>query len=659
MPSFPSSTRARPRTFRPGVYGAALALTLFAFGCDDDTSETPAPTPDATADASPDGAVLPDAGPEPEPDPGALVQVQASSTVGVLLDELPAAMRDRVAEALLARPEAFWIDRATQQMRLANYRLVYRGAFYDEEDGKGSLPLPPEPLWRIALSGPPSRRTVDGHDLVAVDFTFESTLLSPLDSPAESEPALAEVGGEWSEPFVFPIDPTLIVQRTGYACMDEDGFPRFSVDAESAHIFYDHECEAEAPGEESCHLSGVLPEESCLEALDARVGKVELTVDYTRLPWDAAVADAARHGDVTTREGPDLRVSTEHLAINRVVYEYVSARSCAFVEGCVAQPGWRRLLRFDSATLNVGGAPVEIGAVDYFLEGDPADVDNHRHGVYAFSECHEHYHFQHYGEFGFGDMPGRKDGFCLESTDRGHNNELTPLASHFGCDYQGVDIGWYDLYHGGLPCNWIDVTDVDTAGGPVEAPLRFDSNPDQFVCEGSFVTDADGAVMWESTEFVAEDGAPVDRPLCDFVDDHDVNNHGAVDVTLPTAGGGMVTGPCARGELGPLRDCGFAPAGEPMDCTAGEAVTLSCTIAAGAAPQAVRACPVSAALGLAIPCVHRDAAAIAVVDGADVAVQVTCPAALGDGEPGGRMALFTAPAFGPDGAAPVDCQLAP
>lgn len=625
------------------------ALSMPFTGCDDDDADDPA-----------DAAVLDGAAPDAEPDaaierdPGALVTVAAQSTVGVLLDELPAAMRDRVAADLIARPEAWWVERARLQMRLANYRLVYRGAFYDEDEGKGSLPLPPEALWRFTI-GAPERRTVDGHDLVVVDYTFASTLLTGVDDPAESEPALAAVGGAWSEPFVFPIDPTLLVQRTGYACMDEDGFPRFSVDGESAHIFYDHECEVEAPGEESCHLSGVLPDQSCLEALDAQVGKVETAVEYARVAWDSAAADAARHGEVATPEGPDLRVSTEHLAINRVVYEYIRSSSCAYVEGCVAQPGWRRLLRFDSATINVGGAPVDIGAVDYFLEGDPNDVDNHRHGVYEFSACHEHYHFRHYGAFAYGETPGYKNGFCLESTDRGHNNEHTPLNSHYACDYQGVDVGWYDLYHAGLPCNWIDVTDVDTTAGPVDAALRFDSNPDDFVCEGAFVTDEAGALMWETTDFTAEDGAPVDRPLCDFVADHQANNQGQVDVALPPPGEGMVTAPCARAELGPLRDCGFRPVGAAVACTAGEALTLVCGVADAARPQVIRACPTSEALGVAIPCVYDDAAGVAVIDGDAVEVEVTCPAAIGD-EPGGQVAVFAAPAFEPDGMQAVDCQ---
>ena len=32
------------------------------------------------------------------------------------------------------------------------------------------------------------------------------------------------MGSTWDEPFILPIDPELLFQRTGFACMDEDSF---------------------------------------------------------------------------------------------------------------------------------------------------------------------------------------------------------------------------------------------------------------------------------------------------------------------------------------------------------------------------------------------------------------------------------------------------
>src|SRR5438067_13617522 len=80
--------------------------------------------------------------------PGALVRMQMSSSVAVLLDEIPAgAARDRAAADALAQPESFWVDRATRQANLTYYRLVFRGLFYpaswsNNSHGKGPLPLP-------------------------------------------------------------------------------------------------------------------------------------------------------------------------------------------------------------------------------------------------------------------------------------------------------------------------------------------------------------------------------------------------------------------------------------------------------------------------------------------------------------------------------------
>ena len=118
---------------------------------------------------------------EPPGDPGALVTVEMSSKVGVLLDDIddvaggdPTA-RERLATDLLARDEAFWKARASLQLRLTGYRLVYRAAFYDENLHKSALPLPPEQLWNITV-GAPTRQMIDGHDYVAVDYSVSRVL---------------------------------------------------------------------------------------------------------------------------------------------------------------------------------------------------------------------------------------------------------------------------------------------------------------------------------------------------------------------------------------------------------------------------------------------------------------------------------------------------
>src|SRR5262245_24674321 len=112
-------------------------------------------------------------------DPGSLVAVTTSGKVGVLLDEYPAAARADIADQLVAETDDVWKARAVLQLRLTNLRLVYRGLYYDEAEAKNALALPPEDVWDITLDFAGAQRTTEGgHDLVAVDYTWSSTLLS-------------------------------------------------------------------------------------------------------------------------------------------------------------------------------------------------------------------------------------------------------------------------------------------------------------------------------------------------------------------------------------------------------------------------------------------------------------------------------------------------
>lgn len=586
-------------------------------------------------------------------DPGTLIAVSLDGKVGVLLDEIPMSMRERVATALAANDEAFWIDRAKQQLRLTGLRLVFRKYFYDESENKKALPIPPEEKWNITLVGKPARTMVDGHDVVAVSYLFESTLLSDLDSPAASEPMLGDKGGRWDEKFVFPIDPTLLLQRTGYACMDEDQYPPESVDAENAYLFYDDTCEVETAEERSCHYTD-LPQESCVEALEKKVGRVDASIHYERLGWDENLANKVRSGEITQKEGPDLKVLISGLELNYIVYRYFPPTSCAIADGCIGAPGWRRLITFDSHDHNVGAKPLHIGDVDYYLTG--GGTDNEDHGVYEFSACHEHYHFKYYGDFSFGSGAStqlQKNGFCLESTDRLSNNESTPLNTEYSeCVYQGVEAGWGDNYQAGLQCNWVDITDLDTSAGPVTDKLTFHSNPDGFLCEGTLVKDAMGKQVWEPTSFTTDKGDPVDRPKCQQLPGTELNDKGSIQLTVPQAGG-LVTAACKGNPVGPLRNCGFQAA-QVIDCTPGEMVTLDCTVTDTTKPQVVRVCEASKVLGGGMECELREALGNSVVEGT-ASLTFTCPPMRDADEPGGQYALYTAPVWEKDGTQTVTC----
>jgi hypothetical protein len=631
--------------------GLVAATALAAPGCGGDTGGT-------TSSGTGGGAG----------DPGALVKVSTASQVGVVLDEIPPAMRDKVAAGLVAKDAKFWIDRARAQINMTKYRLAFRSYYY--VDGmRMQLPLPPDAKWNVALkpdamgSTKPRRTMIGTHDVVVVDYTFDSTLLTSADSPGITEPELAKVGGAWDEPFIFPIDPELLFQRTGYACMDEVGFPPNSVDSEETAVFYDQECVAQGQASKAaCHQTA-LPPLSCVDALDESVGKIEIKVHFERLPWDSAVADKARFGDVTNKTGADIRagVASTLFPPPKVIYRYIPEGDCTLAEKCVGAPGWRRLLQFSSINWNIGKQTLDIGAVDAELTG-MGGGDLAAHHIYEFSECHQHYHFMHYGTFTFGDQQpsSSKRGFCLQSTDRVSNNEDAPLHNPYSdCSYQGIEAGWGDNYNAGIDCQWIDVTGYDVSQGPVKNAIHEDFNPDGFLCEGSPVLDSMGKQEYEHTTFTTAKGEPVDRPKCDFMASWDANNKRSEDVTLPALGDSFVTEPCTRGQIGPLRNCGFKKQSDLEACTPGAKVNLHCTVPAGAAPQTVRLCESSQVLKSGTACTHGFAIGNAVVPEAGVDLAITCPASRSAAETGGAYSIYSSPLVDEDAAQTVTCAVVP
>jgi predicted outer membrane repeat protein len=343
-----------------------------------------------------------------------------------------------------------------------------------------------------------------------------------------------------------------------------------------------------------------------------------------------------------------LAVVAEGLENNRIMYRYIEADSCAIEEGCVTGSGWRRLLEYDASIKNMSPAPIVIGEVS---EESPFV----QHNVFEFSACHQHYHYSHYGDFRYGSTQGDKRAFCIESTDRYYNSELTPLTHPFSCDNQGVASGWGDTYIAGIECNWIDVTDVNIPPAGTTKVLEFDLNPDDFICEGEPVTNRRGQQLFTPTGEIGENGEPIDRPLCDFVPAYRDNNLGQRNVRVPRDGG-LITSACTRSQAGPLRDCGFRERAENQSCRAGRNVRLRCKVDNGEPAQVLRVCDNSAALGGAIACTYNDSLGSAIVGSSWTNVSFECPEARGDDEPGGTYSYFSAPVLPTDRHASVTCE---
>jgi hypothetical protein len=239
----------------------------------------------------------------------------------------------------------------------------------------------------------------------------------------------------------------------------------------------------------------------------------------------------------------DLWVDDTRFGV-RFEYRYFGPDDCELVEGCVAEPGMRRLLRFDTWTPNTGGA-------DMFL-GVPSMSAEH----FEYSDCHGHYHFNSYAEYELLTSDemcvaavGHKQAFCLlDYYEYPCGGEGEPRCSRIGggytCTNQGIRRDSQDVYDSTLDCQFVDVTGVP----PGEYVLRVRINTEHILYEEDYA-----------------------------------NNEARVRVTVPTDPGPPaldISSACAPAQRGVDRTCGFTR-GLDGTCTPGETITLGCSAECG------------------------------------------------------------------------------
>jgi hypothetical protein len=589
-------------------------------------------------------------------DPGALIKEEMDGTVGVLLDEIPAGCeRDAAAAHLLAQGNDFWTDRAGTQIFLTNYRLVFRTFYYTTTPAKGALPLAPESVRTFALTGAPQRTTIGGHDYVAVNYHYLSYIVTDPASPGASEPALASVGGTWDEPFILPADPELVFQRTGYTCMDESGTPPNSVFGDNIRYYYDQTCAVETPATAICHVTE-FPHETCVDALNDRVGKVSRNMHFTRVAYDEEVAEQFRVGAFVNPTGADLAGYTPGLTQEHtVIYKYIPQGDCPVGEGTAGPPpipGWRRFLIFTAAVDNDGTLPIDLGDQTGASGPDPYVIANDLEP----STCDSYLHFHGYANFAYNGSTGVKDAYCINDSDRYLNLETASLsANYLGCTHQGIDPAWGDEYQWGLPFQWVDITNVDSSQ---PHDLTFNVNPEHFFCEGQTLgannqpvdpTNMSSLVFDPTTDRDPE-GNVIGRVRCDLPGNWHSND--VVSASIAESGT-FINQTCTRGQIGPKRDCGWRPEGQ-RSCTPGSTVTLQCH--SGGSQQVLRVCERSEALGVGVDCQYADRIANHIIDGDVETVSFTCPAVRDSTSGAGGYSLYQAPLLPWDSEDEIDCD---
>jgi hypothetical protein len=167
---------------------------------------------------------------------------------------------------------------------------------------------------------------------------------------------------------------------------------------------------------------------------------------------------------------PDLVINAA-VASPQISTEVFAANSCEVLEGC-AIAGTRRLLRFNNETRNIGSANLVLGNP----AGNP---------LFSFAACHGHYHFENFAAYrlraGNGAVvaTGAKVGFCLLDLMRW--NPTANATAIYTCVSQGIQAGWADIYSAGLPCQYIDITDV----APGNYTLEMEIDPSHLIPEAN------------------------------------------------------------------------------------------------------------------------------------------------------------------------------
>jgi len=146
---------------------------------------------------------------------------------------------------------------------------------------------------------------------------------------------------------------------------------------------------------------------------------------------------------------------------------------CLINEGCVGGYGTRDIIRFSTHIRNVGDQDFYVGPPP----NSPSQSDQSE--SWEWDECHNHWHYEGYAEYLLFDANGNqtpigyKNGFCLIDIECDGGGTFT-----YTCSNQGISAGCGDIYGSGLPCQWIDVTDIADGTYSLVVRANWDGSPD-------------------------------------------------------------------------------------------------------------------------------------------------------------------------------------
>lgn len=589
---------------------------------------------------------------------GDIIEVTTSSAVGFNIDDFPVETRERVINDIIKLDDSYWINRVNKQVSLTLYRLTFRSLYYDNAR---SLAIPPSDFHEINFTTKPKLGIFDGHQVVYRNYTMKTHIIGKLDSAEISDAKFKEIGGVVNEDYILPVDPTLILQNTEYACMDEDLFPVGSVDAESTEVYYDDQCIAGGvpdgvdycSGDEyGCHCTKK-SEYDCPEAVRKFIGAVELNLRFEKIKFDYELADnvEAKNKYFPNRKlkGADLYPVKEGMENNFSVYKYFScSNSCEMKECLNNKCGWRKLIIFDTTDVNIGKEPIFVGNISYTYNPNEFNEQEYKNMFY-YDSCHKHAHYAGYIQYAYNGTIGGKLGFCMQDTDRIINHRDISISSTFDtCKSQGISPGYGDTYNRGIPCQWLDVTEFSKDLNSLAFTQI--ANPETWLCEGKMKM-KDGNPVFVDTGLKTDEkyrvqGNPIYKYDCE-TDPAVVhgNNRETINFKLTPHGHAMLIDNCKYKHftIGPKRDCEFTTLKNIDFCTASIKKSLTC-INSGTQPVVLRICEASRFLNSGIACRYNDDSLLKntiISANSQISLDFNCPSARdAQGEIGGAYSIY-------------------
>lgn len=623
---------------------------------------------------------------------GGLVKAEISGTVGKLLIDIPDGLeRDLVASAILSENDKYWDKVGKLQVHYTDGRFQSRKYF---SPGGDALSLPDDSLFTFTWLGPARRVAFNSSgnpadtpalDSIVRDYIMTVVIVSDVGSIAVSDPALGIVGQSISEYVDVPLDPHSFIERGNAenpqmkACLVESNFPKGSWSTSKPYAMFLDYCFAASakPADATegeclyCHCTLPYPTLDCYRALELATGRVTLVSTFTRIPWSNLLYNKWKFlPNGSPSQGANLVPFQRDLRQVYVKYRFFDSSSPEVRERCVGNSGWRKLVTFNSVDANNGKTAFHLGAVNFHVDNTGGNPTFQRDGLFYLDPAHGHYHTPFYSNF---TATGKyhtittndtKRGFCLISNKRVVNDIWAPWNTPYSaCDYQGITSGSADIYGEGIPCQWIDITEMPA--GKIDLAVKI--NAWDALCEGFVQCNASDLtqILTEETNLVAttddySESSAVRRPVCrhlqyemDYLDD----NGDSVKFDNRGAGESVITDTESQygrhQEIGLRRNNEFELYGEQLrSCVLNTTVTLSCKIPSSQSnliSQIIRVCESSVKLDSALGCLFNDALASGLIAPGAVnsTVSFLCPGPRNSGniltsEPGGFYSLYRA-----------------